>query len=70
MQADMDIKGAVQKCGSERLRGQLETANIMDVLNSRRLEAERGARLRERLEEEYHELLREFSWRAQGGLRE
>eukprot|EP00974_Lingulodinium_polyedra_P005226 492850-Lingulodinium_polyedra.AAC.1 len=30
LRADVDIKGAVRKCESERLRGQLETANIMD----------------------------------------
>eukprot|EP00444_Apocalathium_aciculiferum_P049925 CAMPEP_0183505032 /NCGR_PEP_ID=MMETSP0371-20130417/6393_1 /TAXON_ID=268820 /ORGANISM="Peridinium aciculiferum, Strain PAER-2" /LENGTH=855 /DNA_ID=CAMNT_0025700627 /DNA_START=44 /DNA_END=2611 /DNA_ORIENTATION=- len=47
---------AVQKHESERIQGESEIANIQDVLNARRTEAERELRRRERLEKELSEL--------------
>eukprot|EP00747_Dinoflagellata_sp_TGD_P210719 gnl/TRDRNA2_/TRDRNA2_83982_c0_seq4.p1 gnl/TRDRNA2_/TRDRNA2_83982_c0~~gnl/TRDRNA2_/TRDRNA2_83982_c0_seq4.p1 ORF type:complete len:862 (+),score=292.55 gnl/TRDRNA2_/TRDRNA2_83982_c0_seq4:50-2635(+) len=53
---NITLTETVQRNESEKLQGELEVANLRDVLNAKRTEQERELRRRERLEKELAEL--------------
>mmetsp|Transcript_113442 Transcript_113442/g.208390 ORF Transcript_113442/g.208390 Transcript_113442/m.208390 type:complete len:856 (-) Transcript_113442:88-2655(-) len=55
-QENINLTETVQKHESEKLQGEVEIANLRDMLNAKRTEAERELRRRQRLEKELHEL--------------
>lgn len=55
-QENINLTETVQKHESEKLQGEVEIANLRDMLNAKRTEAERELRRRQRLEKELQEL--------------
>jgi len=59
-QDNITLTETVQKHETDKLQGEVEIANTQDLLNSKRTEAERELRRRERLEKEFFELKKQL----------